>query len=138
MLMSRDKNAEHPYLYAKVLGIHHLEVKHKGPDCTTSDTLHMEVLRVRWYDLDTKAKAGFKAKRLFRVSLANYDDPTSYGFVDPTDVVRGVHLIPAFALGKVEDVYDPSIVPRPQTLEAMFADSDAPMFLNWKYWYIGM
>jgi hypothetical protein len=98
----------------------------------------MEVLRVRWYDLDTKAKAGFKAKRLFRVSLANYDDPTSYGFVDPTDVVRGVHLIPAFALGKVEDVYDPSIVPRPQTLEAMFADSDAPMFLNWKYWYIGM
>ena len=29
------------------------------------------------------------------------ESPESYGFVNPSDVLRGVHIIPAFNIGKI-------------------------------------
>ncbi len=59
----------------------------------------MEFLWVQWYQVDSRYKSSFFARRLHRVELLPESDPASFGFIDPDDVIRGAHLIPAFAHG---------------------------------------
>ena len=82
----------HPYLYARVLGIYRIKVLH--PNLTELTT--MNVLWVRWLEVDQKYRAGWKAKRLHRVQFVPSHEEGAFGFLDPVDVIRGVHLIPAF------------------------------------------
>ncbi|KAI0037318.1 hypothetical protein FA95DRAFT_1684912 [Auriscalpium vulgare] len=42
-------------------------------------------------------------RRLHRVHFLPNEDSQAFGFLDPDDVIRGAHLIPAFAHGLVED-----------------------------------
>ncbi|KAF9777709.1 hypothetical protein BJ322DRAFT_1015498, partial [Thelephora terrestris] len=60
--LSRANNSNHPYSYARVLGIFKVDVLH-GP--TMSDEVRMDVLWVRWFKLDETLRAGWKAKRLY-------------------------------------------------------------------------
>lgn len=101
MMYSVDQTA-HPYLYARILGVFHLNVYRAGADLSgaqDTDPHAVPVLWVRWFDLDMSAPGGFKACRLHRLAWAN--DDAAYGFVHPEDVLRAVHLIPAFAYGTV-------------------------------------
>lgn len=41
---------------------------------------------------------------LDRVVPSHFDSVESVGFMDPADVLRGVHLIPHFSLGKLKNV----------------------------------
>jgi hypothetical protein len=43
------------------------------------------------------------------VGFIQGDAPGAFGFLDPQHVVRGVHLIPAFAHGRTEMLLPPSI-----------------------------
>jgi hypothetical protein len=87
----------HPYLYARVLGIFRVKVLH--PNLETMK--NMDVLWVRWLEIDQKHRAGWKAKRLYRVQFVPPHEEGAFGFLDPTDVIRGVHLIPGFNNGHV-------------------------------------
>jgi len=83
----------HPYWYAKVLGIFHVNVR-------ISDRMEierMEFLWVHWFGRDPDHEGGFETRRLHRIGLTDSNDPTSYGFPNPSDVLRAIHLIPAFA-----------------------------------------
>ena len=57
----------------------------------------MEVLWVRPFEFDRRWKGGFQARRLHRVCLTPLNGDNAYNFLDPDDVIRGTHLIPAFA-----------------------------------------
>ena len=57
---------------------------------------------MRWFRHDSRRKSGFKSRRLPRVQLVEEDSAHAYGFLDPDDVIRASHLIPAFASGKNE------------------------------------
>lgn len=114
----------HPFVYARILGIFHAEVIYTAPGQET--TAHtMEFLFVRWYERDLSFPAGFQQRRLHRITFMAPTDPNAYGFLDPDDVIRSSHIIPAFAHGK----YGPTT---PQPLVEHFNFSD------WKYHYVNL
>ena len=95
-IMTLSQDEIHPYAYAQVLGIFRLNVLH-GP--TMSDEVSMNVVWVRWFKIDETHRAGWKAKRLFRLKFVPPLEDGAFGFLDPDDIVRGSHLIPGFTLG---------------------------------------
>ena len=95
--LSRDPF--HPYVYARVLGIYRVKVLHHSMAHATE----MDVLWVRWLKVDRRHKAGWKAKRLYKVRFLSSLDEGAFGFLDPDDIVRSVHLIPGFDEGLIED-----------------------------------
>lgn len=118
-----DNNAEdaHPYWYAKIIGIFHALVRHPNHP----EHVSMDFLWVRWYGRDRKHPSGWKAKHLPRIGFINSgsDDTMPFGFLDPTDVIRGCHLIPAFHHGRPDELFPPSI--------ARYKE-------DWDYYYVNM
>jgi len=98
----------HPYWYAKVLGIFHVNVRRSG----FMETERMEFLWVHWFGCNTDHKGGFETRRLHRIGLMDSEDPTSYEFLNPSDVLRSVHLITAFS-------------PNQENQQAVDSDDDA-------------
>ncbi|KAL0564817.1 hypothetical protein V5O48_017221 [Marasmius crinis-equi] len=99
-----DSEDVHPYLYAQVLSVAHTHVQVRPSLMTKKKPIakRMDFLWVRYYELDTTYDAGFGAKRLYRVFFPPAGDPNAFGFVDPADVIRGAHLIPAFSHGPAD------------------------------------
>ncbi len=94
-----DENvARHPYWYARVLGIFHVNVRFDGQ----SEPKKTEFLWVHWYGQDGDHQGAFETRRLHRVGLMNPGDITSYGILDPSDVLRAIHLIPAFNINTTD------------------------------------
>ena len=92
-----DEEADwHPYWYAKVLSVFHVKVRMVGHP----DTQKIDVLWVQWFGRDPDHKGGFSTRRLHCIGLMDPEDPASYRFLDPSDVLRAVHLIPAFSTGR--------------------------------------
>ena len=71
----------------------------------------MDFLWVRWYDLDMGTRSGFKARQLRQIKFLDSSDADTapFGFIDPLDVIRAVHLIPAFHFGKTTLLLSPSL-----------------------------
>lgn len=92
----------HPFWYARVLGIFHADVVHKGPQARDHAAQRMEFLWVRWFGVVPGYKSGFKVARLPKLGFVPADDENTpaFGFLDPSLVLRGCHLVPAFAGGK--------------------------------------
>jgi hypothetical protein len=95
-VMALSSDGVHPYVYAQVLGIFRLNVLH-GP--TMVDEAKMDVLWVRWFKIDETHRAGWKAKRLYRIKFIPSLEDGAFGFLDPNDVIRGAHVIPGFHYG---------------------------------------
>jgi hypothetical protein len=107
----------HPYLYAQVLGIFHVNIRLS--DCTEAE--RVDFLWVHWFGRDLDHIGGFETRRYHRIGPLDPNSPSSYVFLDPRDVLRAVHLIPAFA------ICEPS------------PDSEADKNrTEWKYYYVSM
>ena len=104
MTLSEFPDSDHPYLYGRVIQIFHVVVQHTGPQSTSTAYKQMDVLWVRWYALDESFRAGFSAKRLYRVGFIDADNDAAFGFLEPEKVIRAVHLLPAFSLGQTNDI----------------------------------
>ncbi|KIJ32462.1 hypothetical protein M422DRAFT_265630 [Sphaerobolus stellatus SS14] len=87
-----------------------------------SKPVRKEFLWVRWFGCDPTWESGFKYCRLDRVGFVPQEDPDAFGFLDPAAVLRGAHLIPAFAHGQTIKLCAPSI--------AREDDGD------WEYYYV--
>ena len=66
----------------------------------------MEFLFVQWFGLDNDKIGGWKSKKLHQISFIQGD--AAFGFVDPTDIIRAIHLIPRFSEGRTKDLLGPS------------------------------
>lgn len=104
VLSPETGNEAHPYWYARVLGVFHAEILHTGPAATNRSVQHMEFLWVRWFGLVPNHRFGFKAARLPKIGFVPDSDAAAFGFLDPSLVVRGCHLIPAFNDGRTSDL----------------------------------
>jgi hypothetical protein len=103
MILARKDDSSHPFEYARIIGIFHVDaIDNKGGVGDGPKTY--DILWVRWYHCDTSYRAGFKRKRLHRVEFIPSDDPNAFGFLDPNEVVRAAHLIPAFHHGATESL----------------------------------
>jgi hypothetical protein len=110
MLLSHDD--PHPYWYARILGVYHAVVQHP----TLTAPMSMDFLWIRWYGSDPskRRKSGWKARRLHRIGFVKHDidEETdfspAFGFIDPLNIIRGVHIIPAFHSGLTDEDLPPS------------------------------
>jgi hypothetical protein len=67
---------------------------------------------IHWYD----AVAVGEEFKLDRVSFSPLKFRDSLGFVDPSDIIRGVHLIPRFSSGPSNILTPPAELVRTQEL----------------------
>lgn len=89
VLAPSEEHDNHPYWYARVIGIYHVHVLDStkpGPRHNIQPQ-HMEFLWVRWYGLDMDSCSGFKYKRLPHVGFMDCHDPETFGFIDPALVL---------------------------------------------------
>jgi hypothetical protein len=99
MVTSGDNNPDHPYWYAKVLGIYHANII-RSDDTATRTPRRMEFLWVRWMELvEPGSWDRCELDRVAYISANTYRD--AFGFLDPASVLRAAHLIPAFKFGRL-------------------------------------
>ncbi|KAG1736911.1 uncharacterized protein EDB91DRAFT_1055413, partial [Suillus paluster] len=90
-----DHDDEGHYHYAKVLGIHHVNVVRVG---NVYESCRLEFLFVRWYKSSQSHSWG--THRLGRVHFMPLANRHAFGFVDPAVILRACHIIPAFSRGQ--------------------------------------
>lgn len=90
----------HPFWYARVLGVFHAKVLHTGPRSRNRSIQHLEFLWVRWFGLEPGYQFGSSKARLPKIGFVPEEDPSAFGFLDPSLVLRGCHLVPAFSEGR--------------------------------------
>jgi hypothetical protein len=64
----------------------------------------MEFLWVCWLGVDLDHHSGFQHARLPKMGFIPHDDSDAFGFLDPSQVICGCHLIPAFADAKMSSL----------------------------------
>ncbi|KAF8239970.1 hypothetical protein L208DRAFT_1556305, partial [Tricholoma matsutake] len=60
----------------------------------------MEFLWVQWFGMEPGYRWGFKTARLPKIGFVPDTDKGTFGFLDPSLVIRGCHLVPCFANGR--------------------------------------
>lgn len=94
----------HPYWYAHVLGIFHAQVLHIGAKLTNHSPQHIEFLWVQWFGQVLGHNFSMKAAQLWKVSFIPESDDLAFGFLDPSLVVHGCHLVPLFSEGQTKEL----------------------------------
>lgn len=123
MVLAHEDESKHPhpYWYARIIGIFHLNVRYEAR------VRRMDVLWVRWLARSMDTISIWAAKRLPRVGFYEGAEPSAFGFLDPEVVIRGVHLIPAFTYGQTSALL-------PHSIARQSSDSDK----DWEWFYINM
>ena len=101
VLADNNSDTDHPFLYARVIGIFHVNAVYTG--CPTVDyrPRKVNVLWLRWFALDSGAGTGsWSDSRLDRLYFPPTASKDAFSFLDPADVVRACHIIPAFSAGR--------------------------------------
>lgn len=89
----------HRYMYAKVIGIYHVNVIFIGNGMIDYTPLRMEFLWVRWYE-PIDQHSTWETSTLDRLTFPPLAHENSFDFLDPADVLRGCHIIPRFSSHK--------------------------------------
>jgi hypothetical protein len=104
LLAHHPAKSDHAFLYARVLGIYHVNLIFRTSsgmmDCTPR---RFDFLWVRWFQYHGATSVRWKDCSLDTVSFPRMANPDSFGFVDPGDILRGCQTIPRFAQGRVHD-----------------------------------
>lgn len=138
MLLSHDICADsspnsaeplQPYWFAQVVQVMYAKVWDRDKPDVEPEL--MDILFVRWLGVDKTFTGGWESRRLHRIGFVDSESADAgtepFGFVDPKAVMRGCHLIPAFAHGKTTGLMGPSTM-RPGT------DADE----DWALFYVNM
>ena len=88
----------HPYIYACVLGIFHVNATYVGPGIVDYRSHRIDVLWVCWYQY-VEENAGWDTATVDRVCFPPMVDEHAFGFVNPDDVLWECHMIPQFSRG---------------------------------------
>lgn len=94
-----DNDVDHPFLYARVLGIYHTNVIYTGDGAQNYQARRFEFLWVRWYRYQGQ-NLRWRDLKLDALSFPPVTSENAFGFVDPSNVLRACHIIPAFSSGK--------------------------------------
>jgi hypothetical protein len=98
MVLSGEVAPSHPYWYARVLAVFHMEIWLNVGGQPIKQ--HIEVLWVRWLATLRNYKSGINHARLPMITFVEESDTDMFGFLDLGQVIRGAHLIPAFSSGR--------------------------------------
>ena len=109
VLSHEDIENPHPYWYARIIRIFHVDIWYVGLEMRAPAPKHIDFLRARWFACNRNLKAGWAVCRLPCIGFYPHDEPEGFGFIDPEQVIRGMHLIPAFHFGCTTALLPPSI-----------------------------
>ncbi|KAG6908713.1 hypothetical protein DXG01_003558, partial [Tephrocybe rancida] len=94
---------KHQYRYARVLRIFHVKAIYHGPMRQERVAHRLDFLWVRWFemgdghDLPVSARWSEEHLGLDQLKFAPiFDNPDAFGFIDPSDIIRGCHIVPRF------------------------------------------
>jgi hypothetical protein len=132
MVVSPDSetNDTSPFWYARVLKIYHADVWTSHPDVRDHSIHSMNILWVRWFGSEPGYNWGFSCARLPKIGFVEWSDPFAFTFLDPAHVVRGCHLIPAFAEGRTS-----TLLPEGKSAARVLVAEETDDWLNF---YVGM
>ncbi|KAJ7660161.1 hypothetical protein DFH06DRAFT_1472251 [Mycena polygramma] len=124
-----DEATAHPYWYGRIISIFHAQIRHVGPRSQSTRPQRMEFLWVRWFGRDLQRPGGWKYKRPHRIGFLDATEPDSgaFSFLDPAEVIRAVHLIPAFHYGRTRE-----LLPGPSVARMIDAENDE----DYVYYYV--
>ena len=103
MLLADDaqsSSSPHRFLYARILGAYHANVIYTGPGARDQNPRRINFLWVRWFEVVDPGSSGWSKSRLDFVRFPPMHQNSSFGFLDPRYVLRGCHILPAFAKGR--------------------------------------
>lgn len=103
-ISSLSLSDNHPFCYAKVLGIYHVNIIYIGEGNRDYQPRHMDFLWVQWYDV--QVSGAWELNQLDEVGFPPSSEGV-FGFLDPCDVLRSCHMLPSFKLG--QKLYDPAL-----------------------------
>ncbi|KAF7288469.1 hypothetical protein HMN09_01389000 [Mycena chlorophos] len=115
---------DHPYEYGRALALLHLDVRLRS---TGKRPQRVEAIWTRFYELDLTYKSGWKYKRLHRLSFLPHDDANAFGFINPTNIIRTIHLIPYFRYGRTTELL-------PRSVARQFDENDFKDDADWNYY----
>jgi hypothetical protein len=94
-----------PYWYAHIIGIFRAYISSIHPD-VQGKTLHfMDFLWVCWFGKEPGPyRHGFCCTQLPKIGFVEASDNYAFTFLDPAQIVQGVHLIPAFSAGRTSEL----------------------------------
>ena len=95
-----DEGSNHPFLYARVLGIYHVNVIYTGEGSLDYTARRVEFLWVRWFEYDRNRSVNWADLIIDPIRFPPMADEQAFGFVDPRNVLRSCHIVPAFARGR--------------------------------------
>ena len=130
MVKSPEPQAQ-PYWYARVIGIFHGLVSSSHPGVKDKLPRRMDFLWVRWFGVEPgRYRSGFRYARLPKIGFVESTDPYAFTFLDPLEVIRGAHMIPAFKEGRTS-----SLLPAAKTVARVLHPEDEDDWLNF---YVNM
>lgn len=143
LAQEEDNSANHPFLYARVIGIFHANVVYTGHQIIDYRPRRLEFLWVRWFEQDDSAgPRGWVSSTLDRLRFPPMANEGAFGFLDPADVVRGTHIMPAFASGKryegvVKGRVAPAFTSGNRIVEGKGISPCAKDTGDWRSYYVG-
>lgn len=96
-----DSSPSHPFKYAQVLGIYHVNAMYIGPGMIDYEAHKFEFLWVRWFQPVDTGSTGWSDRKVDRVQFPPIARGDAFDFIDPADVLRSCHIIPRFAKGQL-------------------------------------
>ena len=92
----------HHFLYARILGSYHTNVIYTGPGMHDYNARRLDFLWVRWFEVLNPTSSEWSASHSVLDSLRfpPMCGSKAFGFVDPRNVLRSCHILPAFEKGK--------------------------------------
>ena len=141
-----DDHPPFPYWHTRVIGIYHVMVRQRT-EGGHSPPSQMDFLFICWFGFDLPdGQSGWRARQMHKVGFLPDTDvhgPT-FGFLDPREVIRMVHLIPDFTSIKTSDLLtgDSMAIPDVTDPSVMFACKVGPGCKTFKsedkeYWRKG-
>ena len=91
---------EHPFIYARVLGIYHANVVVKSTGSQIYTPNRLEFLFVRWFAYQGTS-VQWTCLKLDSLRFMPVNSENAFGFVDPVNVLRGCHILPWFRGGRI-------------------------------------
>ena len=104
VIMTSSRDEAHPFWYAQIIRAFRVQVLF-CPDGIRPSMQNMDVLWVRWLGIDQDHRWGLRKARLPKVGFVpDRPDHIPFGFLEPSLVIRGCHLIPAFSDGRTSEL----------------------------------
>ncbi|KAJ3849673.1 hypothetical protein EV368DRAFT_67254 [Lentinula lateritia] len=94
---------KHPYWFVWIIGVFHINIVHSGLLSKSHKPQKFNVLYVRWFGRVLEQEHyGIHVNHMPKLGFIDAVNPEAFGFVNPSEVLCGCHIIPAFEHEKTD------------------------------------